>query len=183
MSVEVQSMTVEELLRMPDDGFRYELIKGELIKMAPAGHEHGGIAINIAVPLGVYVKKHRLGRVFAAETGFILETGPDTVRAPDTAFVCRERLKEGRGVEGYWPGPPDLAVEVISPNDTYREVEEKVFEWLDTGCRAVIAINPRPRTATIYRSRSNIVQLTEKETLTCEEVVPGWSMPVKELFE
>lgn len=183
MATTVQRMTAEELFRMPDDGFRYELIRGELRRMSPAGHQHGRIAMNITLPLAQHVKGHRLGVVYAAETGFKLAADPDVVRAPDVAFVRQERVEEtGNTVEGYWPGAPDLAVEVVSPNDTYTAVEEKVCDWLDAGVRMVIVVNPRRRLVTVYRSLTQVVVLREHDTLDGGDVVPGWSLPVAEVF-
>jgi Uma2 family endonuclease len=182
MAVQSRSITAEDLLRMPDDGFRYELVRGELRKMTPAGHQHGRIAINVTLPLAQHVRAHNLGTVYAAETGFRLAADPDTVRAPDVAFIRRDRVEAVDDVQGYWPGAPDLAVEVISPSDTYTEVEEKLFDWLDAGARLVIAVNPRQHTVTVYRSRADIVQLTEDDTLDGGDVVPGWSLPVREVF-
>jgi Uma2 family endonuclease len=182
MTVAAPLMTADELLRLPDDGYRYELVKGELRKMAPAGHEHGFVAMNAGSDLKQHVKKNRLGRVFAAETGFVLASSPDTVRAPDVAFVRKERLNEGMGKKGYWPGPPDLAVEVVSPGDSYSEVEEKALTWLEAGCLMVIVADPMKRTLTVYRSLTDIVILTEQDVLKGGDVVPGWEMPVKEFF-
>ena len=176
-------MTADEMLRLPDDGFRYELVKGELRKMPPAGHEHGSVAMNASISLGRHIKENRLGKIFAAETGFILAQHPDTVRAPDAAFIRKERLGEGQGVKGYWPGPPDLAIEVVSPDDTYAEVQEKALTWLEAGSLMVLVINPRKRPVTVYRSLSDIVILTENDTLDGGEVVPGWTLPVREIFE
>ena len=167
---------------MPDDGFRYELVKGELRKMAPAGSEHGDLAMRVGWRLAQYVETHRLGKAFAAETGFHLFWNPDTVRAPDVAFVSQQRIEEVGPVTGYWPGAPDMAVEVISPGDTYTEVQDKVLTWLDAGTRMVVVINPRRRTVTVYRSRSDITILTEEDTLDGQDVVPGWAVPIKELF-
>ena len=133
MSTTLQPMTADDLLRMPDDGFRYELVKGELRKMAPAGHEHGRVAIRFSWRLAQHVETNDLGAVYAAETGFLISTNPDTVRAPDVAFVSRKRIEGVKKAEGYWPGAPDLAVEVVSPGDTYTEVEEKAIEWLEAG--------------------------------------------------
>lgn len=183
MAVKAQEMTAEKLLRMPDDGFRYELIKGELRKMSPAGSEHGKLAVRITASLFQHVEANDLGVVYAAETGFKLSSNPDTVRAPDVAFVSRERVEKAGKVEGYWPGAPDLAVEVISPNDTYAEVEDKVLDWLDAGARMVIAVNPRKRTVAVYRSLTDIVILTENDTIDGVEIVPGWTMPVRDLFK
>ncbi len=167
---------------MPGDGFRYELVRGELRKMSPAGHRHGRIAIRIATPLDTHVTANKLGAVYAAETGFWISSDPDTVRAPDVAFVSQRRLDELGDVEGYWPGAPDLVVEVISPSDTYTEVEEKVLEWLEAGARMVVVVNPRKRAVTVYRSLTDIVVLTENDTLDGGDVVPGWTMAVEDIF-
>jgi Uma2 family endonuclease len=183
MSTELQLMTADELLAMPDDGFVYELIKGELIKVSPPpGHEHGLVAMNIAGPLYEYAKKQRLGNVYAAETGFLLEQDPDTVRAPDAAFVRRERIEKTGPVEGYWIGAPDLAVEVVSPSDTIRRVEGKVAQWLEAGTRMLWVVSPRLHTVTVYRSLMDIETLTEKDTLDGGDVVPGFHIPVAEIF-
>src|SRR3982751_5222344 len=103
MTAIVPPMTAEELLRVPDDGFRYELLRGEPRKMAPASHEHGRIAINISTPLDQHTRANKLGRVYAAETGFKVASNPDTVRAPDVAFVSQERLDQVGNIKGYWP--------------------------------------------------------------------------------
>src|SRR6266851_3686598 len=165
MSTTIQTTTADDLLQMPDDGFRYELVRGELRKMSPAGQRHGRIAIRVSTSLDNHVTTNKLGAVYAAETGFLISSDPDTVRAPDVAFVSQKRIEEVGDVEGYWPGAPDLVVEVISPGDTYTEVEEKVLEWLDAGARMVVVVNPRKRAVTVYRSLTDIVVLTENETL------------------
>jgi Uma2 family endonuclease len=182
MATARQLITAEELLRMPDDGYRSELVRGELRKMAPAGHLHGRVAINVTTPLDRHVRAHHLGVVYAAETGFKLASNPDTVRAPDVAFIRRECVEEAGDVEGYWPGAPDLAVEVISPSDTYADVQEKVFDWLEAGTRMVILVMPRKRAVTVYRSLTDMIMLTEHDTLDGADVVPGWKIPVRELF-
>jgi len=183
MSTEVQLMTADELLAKPDDGFVYELIKGELIKVSPPpGHEHGLVAMNIAGPLYEYVKARKLGNVYAAETGFLLEQSPDTVRAADASFVSRTRIETAGPVEGYWVGVPDLAVEVLSPGDTVRRVEGKVAQWLEVGTRMVWVISPRLHTVTVYRSLRDIETLTENDTLDGGDVVPGFRISVSEIF-
>ncbi|HYM00818.1 MAG TPA: Uma2 family endonuclease [Blastocatellia bacterium] len=183
MATATQQRTAEELLLMPDDGFRYELVKGELKKMAPASHEHGRVTMNISTPLDSHVRTNDLGIVFAAETGFKLASNPDTVRAPDVAFVSRSRIDQVGDAKGYWPGAPDLAVEVVSPGDTYTDVEEKVLEWLQAGVRAAIVANPRKRVATVYRSLTDIIVLTEDDTLEIPDIVPGWRISVRSIFE
>ena len=175
-------MTAGELLAMPDDGYRYELVKGELIRMSPAGDEHGRIGMELAIPLGVHIKKNKLGKVYLAETGFLIRTDPDTVRAPDVAFVRVERVKEDPGLKGYRIGAPDLAVEVVSPGDTVSEVEEKVAEWIEGGARLVWVVSPKLHTITVYRSLTDIVTLTAKDILDGGEVVPGFQIDVAEIF-
>ena len=175
-------VTADELLHMPDDGWRYELLEGWLVKMAPAGRVHSRYAGRTGFRLCQYVEAHKLGEVSATGTGFILATDPDTVRAPDVAFVSRERIEEVEETPGYWPFAPDLAVEVISPNDTYTEVESKVFQWLDAGTRAVVVVDPWRKSVTVYRSRSDITVLTGDDVLEVDDVVPGWILPMGELF-
>jgi Uma2 family endonuclease len=117
----------------------------------------------------------------AAETGFQIARDPDTVRAPDVGFVLSER-EPGEPVKGYFPGPPDLAVEVLSPDDRASEVLAKVRDWLAAGCRRVWVVDPRTRTVSVYRSPSEIVVLSESDTLTDEELLPGFHLPVGEIF-
>ena len=174
-------MTAEELLVMPDDGYRYELVRGELRKMAPASHAHGRQASRIGRRLGIFVEDNNLGETYAAETGFVLARNPDHVLAPDAAFVREERADDARDVSGYFPGAPDLAVEVISPSDRYIEVEEKVAEWLDAGTLMVIVVNPRNRTAQVHTA-DGVIELTEADALDGGDVVPGWTMPVADIF-
>lgn len=184
MTTRESLVTAADLLRIPDDGFRYELVKGELRRMVPAGEEHGYVALNAGMSLGAHVKANDLGRTYAAETGFRLSSDPDTVRAPDAAFVGRERLKEFGRLKGYVPGAPDLAVEVVSPNDRHSEVVDKVLEWLTAGCRMVLVADPERRIVTVYRSRSDVRVLTATagDVITGDDVVPGWRLPVAELF-
>jgi Uma2 family endonuclease len=181
MMMSTQPITADNLLQMQRSG-RYELVKGELIAMPFADNTHGRIAMVIAVSLYAHVMTNHLGNVYAAGTGFLLTTDPDTVRAPDVAFIRRERLERVGDVQGYWPGAPDLAVEVISPNDRFTEVEEKVFNWLEAGTAMVIVVNPKKRTATVYRASDDITVLNEDEILSGNDVVKEWEMRVGDMF-
>ena len=184
MGIEIDFVTADQLLRMPDDGFRYELLHGELRKTAPSGFEHGSVAARVTRSLAEHVETTKLGGVVcAAETGFKLASNPDHVRAPDVAFVRSDRVKQAGKVQGFWPGAPDLAVEVVSPNDSYAHVEEKIIDWLAAGTRMVIVVNPRTHTASVYRSPTEIVILSGEQMLNGGDVVPGWSLPVKDLFD
>ncbi len=175
-------MTAEELLRLPDDGQRHELIAGELRTMVPSSFEHGRRTARVTGSLSPHVRAHGLGEVLAAETGFLLARAPDLVRAPDVAFISRERATAAGEVAGYWPGAPDLAVEVVSPNDSYTEVAEKVATWLEHGTRMVIVVDPRRRAVAIHRSLNHVRHLTVDDVIDGEDVVPGWRMAVRDLF-
>ena len=158
-----------------------ELIQGEIVEMSPAGFDHCGIAGNIGLALGTFVKPRRLGMIAVAEPGFQIAHDPDTVRAPDVAFVRADRIPLG-GVKGFFQGPPDIAVEVVSPNDRASEVMAKAQDWLQAGCPLVWVVDPETRTISIYRSRSEISVLSDTDTLTGGDVLAGFSVPVGEVF-
>src|SRR5437763_120767 len=144
-------ITADELLRLPDDGWRYELVRGELRKMSPSGARHGRVAAQIVGSLIAHTKQRPLGAVYSSETGFRISRQPDTVRAPDAAFVRAERVVD---TAGFFNGPPDAAFEVVSPGDTYTEIEEKTLAWLRAGTKAVIVVDPRTKSARIHRAGS-----------------------------
>ena len=180
---ETKLMTAEELLNMPKDGYRYELVRGVLKKMAPVGHTGGFYELRIGSLLAMYVDANRIGRAYGANTGFLLERDPDYVLAPDAAFVRQERVEAVPEERGYFPGAPDFVAEVISPTDRYSEVYAKVEEWLNAGARMVAVVNPRNRTVQVYRSMTDVVTLAETDTLDGGDVVPGWRLPVAAIFE
>jgi Uma2 family endonuclease len=176
------SLTAEDLLDRPDDGQRCELVKGELRTMPPGGGEHGFIGGRVIGRLFGFVEAHQLGEVFNSETGFLLARDPDTVRAPDAAFMTRARLKISPITKKYFDGPPDLAVEVASPNDTYTEVSEKVEEWLDGGTPYVIVIDPKRQVLTLFRAQQPLRAYRASDTLELPDILPGWSLKVGDLF-
>jgi Uma2 family endonuclease len=180
MTTTLQRSTASELFGMPHDGFRYELVKGELRRMSPAGTEHGAIVFNLSALLAPHIKA--IGQGFGAETGFTLATDPDTVRAADVAFIRRERIPETGIPKNFWQTAPDLAVEVVSPGDTYSEVEEKTGDWLNAGVRAVWIVNPKQRVVSVYRSMTDVTRLAEGDELDGGEVVPGFRCKVSEIF-
>jgi Uma2 family endonuclease len=175
--------TADDLLEISArDENRYELIQGRLRVMAPAGDVHGDMAMGLGGWMRVYADQNNLGKVFAAETGFVLAQDPYTVRAPDVAFVTKERLSLGMTGK-YFPAAPDLAVEVVSPNDTAAEVQDKVQDWLRHGVRLVWVVEPKTRTVTIFRpdGSANVLQATD--TLSGEEVLAGFEFGLGRLFE
>ena len=141
----------------------------------------GDAAQNINRSLDAYVVAHRLGRV-RPEYGYLLESDPDTVRAPDVSFVRTDRLSPGGPVPGYYRGAPDFAVEVVSPHDRYSEVRAKVREYLAAGTAMVVVVDPEDRTVSVYRSGRDPLELSETDTIDGEDVVPGWTMPVRDIF-
>lgn len=180
MTTTHQLYTTQDVLDLPDDAHRYELVQGELRRMSPAGRKRGRLIMNLSTPLDQFVRAHQIGVVYAAETGFILATDPDTLRAPDIAFVRQERIEDDE--EGFFPGPPDIAIEFISPHDLYTEVDEKVLDYLSAGTRMVIIVNPRKQIVTVYASRMEIRMLTKDDVLEGSEILPGWSLPVSAIF-
>ena len=175
-------ITAEQLLAMPDDGNRHELIAGELQMMSPAGSRHGRIAMRLGSMLEQHVRGNNLGTVYAAETGFLISRHPDTVRAPDVAFVGKSKLDALGASEGYLPLAPDLAVEVISPNDSSTQVETKARMWLEAGTTMVLVVDPATRTVRVYRTKNAIHVLSDADRLDAHDVVPGWKPSVGEFF-
>ena len=182
MALETGTVTAEQLARMPDTGKRYELVKGELRMMSPAGRRHGRIAMKLGRMLANHVADHELGEVYAAETGFLLSRDPDSVRAPDVAFVAQARLQELKEETGYLPLAPDLAGEVVSPNDSFSRVEEKSLAWIAAGAKIVLVVDPQARLLHVYRAADNIAVLDEDAVLDVSDVVPLWTLTVREVF-
>jgi Uma2 family endonuclease len=180
VAIENRLMTADELWLLPDNSQRRELVHGELRTVAPPGEEHAWLTANIGMLLTEHVRAQALGRVYGT-LGCKLEADPDTVRAPDVAYIRQERLSSAPQ-PGYWPGAPDLVVEVISPNDRYSEVDEKVDTWLAHGTRMVLVVNPRWRTLLVHRPGKPPRLLTEQDALDGEDVVPDWRLTVREVF-
>lgn len=173
--------TAEQLLHAGDIG-RCELIRGKLVMMSPAGEEHGGIANKVAFLLTRVVEAHGLGRVYAAETGFQIASAPDTVRAPDVAFVSRKRLAKVPPGKGFRRGSPDLAVEVVSPGDTVAEVQEKVQDWLRSGAIEAWVVDPADRTIAVHRTSEPVKTYAGTDELTAEDLLPGLRLRVADAF-
>ncbi len=182
MAQQSRAITADELFQMPDDGYRYELVAGRLLRMSPAGSLHGAIGSRLLAAIGTHVDHHGLGVIFGADTGFTLARDPDTVRAPDVAFVSRARIPRTGIPTGYWSGPPDLAVEVLSPTDVRSEIAEKIEGYLESGVRQIWFVDPAARRVTIHRPDASPEILGEGETMDGGDLLPGFRYSVSRLF-
>ena len=174
-------MTAEELMNLPRGYYRAELINGELIKMPLPGLPHGRIALRLSVPLAQFVWEHGLGEAYN-EIGFKLTSNPDTVLGPDVCFISKQRLEEIGEVTGYWLGPPDLTVEVLSPGDRPGKVNKKISQWLGFGTKQVWIVDPKHSTVTVYRSPSDTTTFSGSDYLEAEDLLPGFRISLDKIF-
>ena len=150
--------------------------------MSPSGWKHGEVVSELHILLGRHIKDNDLGRLFGAETGFLIASDPDTVRAPDIAFIAKENLPNSDPSDAFWPGAPDLAVEVLSPSDRTGEVDEKIQDWLTAGVRLVWIVDPKLCTVTAYRSATDVTTHTATDQLEGGRIVPGFLCQIAEIF-
>jgi Uma2 family endonuclease len=175
-------MTAAELAELPYDGYRYELMRGELIRMSPSAYLPGAVAGRMLGFLWGFVLPRRLGDVGSAEAGFRLGRDPDTVRAPDVWFVRAGRVPTGDAATQFFEGAPDIAVEILSPSDRYVDVMTKVREHLDAGTTLVWAIDPRGRSAALFRPGGVAQLIDENGTLDGGDTLPGFSLVLREIL-
>ena len=176
-------LTADDLLRLYSEGVRGELIRGELCETVSAGQDHGKYVMNVAIPVGYFVKAHQLGSVMGSDSGVQLEWNPDTVREPDFAFISAESEPLGTSVPGYSQTTPDLVVEIKSPSDSRRAFTDKLRMWLSHGVRVAWGVFPETRTVEIHVSGGATTVLTDADTLDGGEVLPGFTCAVSEIFE
>ena len=174
-------VTAEELERFPSDERRYELVAGRLVAMTPVGYRHGRTVIRFGSMLEHYTRERKLGDVLT-EVGVVLAQNPDTVFAPDIAFIKRDRVPAATP-RGFWRGAADLAVEVLSPDDRPGEVRQKIAEYLRRGTPLVLVIDPEQRTVSKWAQSSTPLTLTDADTLDLSEVIDGFSCSVREIFD
>lgn len=175
-------MTIEDLADLGDEPGRYDLIRGELIRTSPAHTKHGAYASRIVGRLQLYVDEHDAGEVYTAEAGFILARDPDVLLAPDVAFVRRHRLPPENEQTGFFELAPDIAVEVVSPSDRLRDVSDKVMEYLEGGVSLVWVVEPGRKLVTTYKPDRTSKILTVDDELDGGDVLPGFRMPVADVF-
>ena len=178
-----KTLTADELLRLYARGIRGELIKGALHETMPTGGEHGETVSNLHFLMAGVVKPFRLGRLATSDSGVWLERDPDTVREPDIAFISAERLPLDVRVRGYYEVTPDLVVEVVSPSNSRRKMDEKARMWLEFGALLVWVVYSDTRSVDVYPEDGKMTTLSENDTLDGGDVLPGFSCAVSEIFE
>ena len=176
-------LTAEDLLRLDSKGVKGELIRGEFCETMSAGAEHGEIAISFIYELGKFVKTRRLGRILGTNVGVLLERDPDTVREPDVMFISAERMPLTVRPDGYCEVIPDIAVEIESFSDSIAEVNDKARMWRSYGVPLVWATYTNPRSIDVHHADGTITTLRENDILDGGEILPGFSVPVGDVFD
>jgi Uma2 family endonuclease len=181
-TVEKTTWTDAEFMQLPRDGHNYELVDGDLVDMGNSGMEHGGMGSFLGGLLALHVRQHHLGIVCDSSTAFTLKDG--NKRTTDVSFVARDRLKGlKRPPRGYFQGSPDLVVEILSPNNTIAEIHTKITEYFENGTRLLWVIHPDEKYVLVYSGPEPDRLLRPQDQLSGEAVVPGFTVPVAELFE
>lgn len=177
-------LTAQDLLRLSGDDVRRELVNGRVIEMPPHGFAHGEVAGKVYQRLAEHVQRVGGGKVAVGDVGFVLSVpgDPERVRGPDVAFISEDRLSEIGSLEGFVVGAPDLAVEVLSSSETSLDVQQKVRDYLDAGTELVWLVAPQAHTVTVYRADGSARLLRDRDVLDGEHVLPGFSVPLQELF-
>jgi Uma2 family endonuclease len=184
MSVKQQLVTAEELWEMPDvPDRRIELVDGEVVQVSPAGAVHTKIMFMLAKTLDNFVSRNGLGEVMPDNLAFVLQRGPDRVRVPDVSFIAAAHVPAEGLPEGFWEGPPTLAVEVVSPHDRANDIHERVQDYLAAGTQQVWVLWPRTRSVTVYVVDGAPRELGPDAVLDGGEVLPGFTVQVSDLFE
>jgi Uma2 family endonuclease len=173
------SVTIDDMYNMPKDGRKYELVDGEIV-VSPAGAYHGEIVVKIVHIIASFLDGHPIGKVYGDNVGLVFPNG--NLRSPDVFFVRNEKLPNGRSPVTFGEFIPDLAVEVLSPNDSPLHITQKIGEFLDAGVPIVWLVDPQTRVVTVYRSLSQTEQLHVDDTITADPVLPGFACLVSRFF-
>ncbi len=175
-------LTADDLLRLCSEGVRGELIRGTLCETMPTGHQHGTIVTNLVIFLGSFIKPRKLGSLTASDSGVWLERDPDTVRAPVIAYFSAQKIPLDQRVTGFSQVVPDLVVEVVSPGDSRREINDKALMWLSYRTRLVWVVHPDTRTVDAHRVGAGALTLTQNDALHGFDALPGFTCKVRDIF-
>jgi Uma2 family endonuclease len=176
-------LTAEDLLRLNSQGVKGELIRGVLCETVSVGEEHGHIAGIFITYLNVHIRPQRLGRAGGTDVGVLIQRDPAMVREPDVYYVSTERLPLNIRVRGYLEVAPELVVEIVSPSDTQQSVNDKTEMWLGHGVQLVVEVYPAERAVMLHRRNVPFVTLTGDDVLEIEGILPGFSLPLAEIFD
>jgi len=176
-------ITAEEFLAMPGVGKMDELVRGRMVKVTPSGGEHTWVAAQICTAINLRARSTRSGFCTVEAGGYMLSRDPDTVRCPDVGYIRRDRVPDGRLPKGFIEGAPDLAVEVVSPSQPAAELDKKVREYLEAGSRLVWVVYPEERAARVWRADGTTEWIPEDAALSGEDVLPGFTLPLTDVFE
>ena len=176
-------LTAEDLLRLHSQGVKGELIKGVLHETVSAGAQHSFIAVRLLGAMGLYARRRRLGWVGGTDGGVLVERSPDTVREPDGYFVAGEWEPVEEDTDRYLEVVPDLVVEIVSPSDSDADVREKIAMWLELGVSMALEVRPASQTITVHRPGVPALTLTGDDVLDGGDVLPGFSLPLSEIFD
>ncbi len=176
-------LTVDDLMRLSSEGVRGELIRGVLYETMPTGRQHGKVLAKLTTRLTTFVERLSGGSIEVGDVGIWLERNPDTVRAPDVAFFSTEKTPPPELAARYAEVVPDLLAEIVSPNDTARELREKAEVWLGFGVGLVWVINPDTRTVDVHRRGLPITTLTDQDVFDGLDILPGFTCAVSDIFD
>ncbi len=176
-------LTAADLLALYSNGIRGELIRGIISETTPATGEHGEIVVYLGWALQTFIKPRRLGRITGSDSGILLERSPDTVREPDIAFFSADKIPPGVRIRGYYQVPPDLAVEIASPTDSAAAINDKALMWLRYGARLAWTLHPDQRRLDIHTPDGAVQSLTDGDTLTGGDILPGFTCPISDIFD
>ena len=176
-------LTAADLLRLNGQGVKGELIRGVLCETVSAGVEHGRIAGIFITSLNIHIRPGRMGQVGGTDVGVLIQRNPDTVREPDVYYVSAERLPLDARVPGYLEAIPEIVVEIVSPSDTQREVNDKTLMWLSHGVLLVIEVYPDEKAVMLHRPGQPAVTLTGDDVLDGGDVLPGFRLPLRDIFD
>ncbi|MBS0207098.1 MAG: Uma2 family endonuclease [Planctomycetes bacterium] len=176
-------LTAEEYGRLENDGRLTELVRGRIVEMNRPFTSHGFYMNRIGYLLTQYIEQHRIGRIVVGDAGVVTQRDPDTVRGPDLAFFSYQRIPSGQLPDGYWPATPELVVEIRSESDRWKDILQKVGEYLSANVLTVAVVDPIPLRVHVYSADSEAAILNATDLLTFPDILPGFEVVVGNLFE